>query len=85
MAQNKYKIAEETEIIFGSNPTELVQSLMQGSFNPPDSIDDYMRDFAERYEILDGEKIRCDTPENFVEDLIGKGYLIAESEIENHT
>lgn len=72
----RYKF-EDKKPIEANSPQEIVAAIRRDSMNPAENDFAYMEDFAQRYEIQTGTVIRSDTYENFVEDLIAAGYLMA--------
>lgn len=55
---------------------ELVEHMRNSSrFASHENIEAFMRGLAQRFYEWDKSTIRCDTPENFVDDLLGKGFL----------
>ena len=71
----KYKF-DEDEIIEGNTPEELVTALRDGSLMASDqTLEEYMKGFAERYKVGYGKIIRFDQADNFIEDLINNKVL----------
>jgi hypothetical protein len=69
-------LTENGEPIKGGSPTEIVESLRDGSkFASQQSLNQFMQGFAERYKDYSGSVVRCDLPQYFVEDLLLCGYL----------
>jgi hypothetical protein len=59
----------------GSSLKQVVEDLRNGSFMASEETqEEYMQGFAEREAIYSGKKVRYDTIENFVQDLIDCGY-----------
>ena len=56
--------------------TEFVTKLREGSrFDSEHTDQEYMYRFADRYHDQTGKIIRADSPDHFLEDLIGFGYV----------
>lgn len=71
----KYK-TEDGELIEGNSPIEIVRNLRDGGRFTADQADDqYMKGFSERWKEYSGNKVRFDSAENFVNDLVKTGYL----------
>ena len=69
-------LTEEGEPIEGSSPSELIESLRNGSkFAFEEPTEEFIKGFAERWKIYSGEDVRTDTHANFIEDLVSQGYL----------
>lgn len=63
--------------IQAESPCQFVTELRLSSrFDSESSDEEYMRNFAERYNVYSGEHVRSDTPEHFVSDLIQCGYVV---------
>jgi len=64
-----------------NSPEAVVTKLPQSSKFDSECTDrEYMKNFAERYEIQTGEEIKADTPAVFVEELERVGFLIFRGE-----
>jgi hypothetical protein len=69
-------ITEDGESIKGDSPMELVEALRDGSkFAHNQSNGQYMEGYSERAFNVDSHKIRFDSPEYFIQDLLLCGYL----------
>ena len=69
-------LTENGESIKGGSPTEIVESLRDGSkFASQQSLNQFMEGFAERHKDYSGNIIRTDLPQYFVEDLLLCRYL----------
>ena len=68
-------ITNNGEAIEGASPLELVKALRDGSrFSSDEPINDYMKGFAYRQKTYSGIDVRCNSVEEFVEDLASSGY-----------
>lgn len=64
------------DTIVAATPQEFVQELHEGSrFDFGGTDTEYMERFAIRLEQLEGYRIRTDTPETFLGDLIEHGFV----------
>ena len=54
-----------------TDATDLVTQMRNSSFTPSEHISEYMSQFQYRLDLLKGKFVRSDTPENFLNDLIG--------------
>ena len=71
----KYK-TEDGELIEGNSPIEIVRNLRDGGrFTAEQSDEEYMKGFAERWKEYSGNKVKFDSAENFINDLVKTGYL----------
>ncbi|WP_338761786.1 hypothetical protein WAF17_16200 [Bernardetia sp. ABR2-2B] len=71
-----YKTQDE-QVIKSLSNLEIVEQLKnEGRFTRQESIEKYMKGFAERLKEYEGIEIRFDSVDNFVEDLIKNNYLI---------
>ncbi|MCF0235619.1 MAG: hypothetical protein HUK09_02710 [Bacteroidaceae bacterium] len=63
--------------ITAATAAEFVKELHAGSFFDNEGTDEaYMVRFAARHQVSTGRLVRTDTPEHFVEDLKGTGYIL---------
>lgn len=63
--------------ITGSDPAELAVALRNSSYTPMDDLASFMADVAKRCAVYDHDaKVRTDTPDHFIEDLVACGFLI---------
>ena len=69
----RYKLPDDT-VIYGQDATELVDAMAQRKLAEPRSRAAYRRATARRI-AWDGPKIRTDTDDNFIDDLISEGIL----------
>lgn len=54
---------------------ELAEKMWQSMFIPDDDIETWMINSAKRAEIYNGSKIRTDSIEHHIEDLISTGFI----------
>lgn len=68
----KYRYVNKNGQVYQSiELSELVSEMRDlGKFTADESVEDFMKGFAERFKIQDGKAIRYDSPENFISDLI---------------
>ena len=59
----------------GTSNFELVEMMWQTSFDPNDTMEEYMEEVAKRARMQNGSDVRHDTVDNFVEDLVEAGFL----------
>jgi hypothetical protein len=62
----------------GSNPEEIVSELRHNTFEPVKDNRTFMSETQGRVTLQIGKRIRCDTAEHFVDDLIKVGLLLDE-------
>jgi hypothetical protein len=58
-----------------ADEADLVRQLHLSSRSPSPNDLKFMWDMADRAKLFTGAEIRCDTPKNFVDDLIAAGLL----------
>lgn len=58
-----------------ATPRHLVEQMRDSSFTPTGSVELYMVSAADRATEQEGAKVRSDTPEHFVADLIAAGLI----------
>lgn len=80
----KYKFKGEKEIICCETATEFVQKMNNGSFSQQTTTEEYMQNASERAFRL-GLRVRTDTTENFLSDLIQIGLVEEITEVEENT
>lgn len=73
----KYRYVNKNGQVYQSiELSELVSEMRDlGKFTADESVEDFMKGFAERFKIQEGKAIRYDSPENFVNDLVICGWL----------
>jgi len=71
----KYKLNEETVAADSFNGLVEEMKKISQEWQPTSSVAEYMKTFAQRCEMQTGEKIRTDSAENFVGDLVKCGIL----------
>lgn len=71
----RYKL-EDGSFIEAATPSEVVAQLKNSRFVEEETNDAYIKGFSKRYEETTGIKLRCDSVDNFVEDLKRCNYLI---------
>lgn len=65
--------------VVATSPADFVHQLHIGSrFDYEGSDADYMQRFAKRLQELEGYTVRTDTPENFLSDLLDRGFVTTE-------
>jgi hypothetical protein len=74
-------LTEDGKRLLASDEADLVAQLRVRSFTPSDDFHGFMRDVAIRAKLQTGHDVRCDSPENFVADLIAAG-LITEAPLQ---
>ena len=68
VAMDGYKIEAE-------DYQELAEKLWQSMFIPDDTIEEWMAGSAKRANIYNGSKIRTDSIEHHIEDLLATGFV----------
>lgn len=67
---------EDEQIIKASSNLEIINQLKNGGrFTADETPKKYIKGFAKRFNEYEGTQIRFDSVDNFVEDLLGCGYL----------
>lgn len=75
MREHTYILSDGGRIT-ASDATDFVRRLREGSWFDCDCTDEeYMVNFAGRYEMTHGVKVATDTPEHFMADLKRYGYI----------
>lgn len=59
----------------GTSNFEVVENMWQTSFDPNDTMEEYMQDVAKRAKVQRGSDVRTDSVDSFVEDLVKEGFL----------
>lgn len=62
-------------IVSGHDSTELIQNIRHYSFNPGESIEEFMEKTAEACKVFSGKEIRTSSIEIFEQDLVVNGFL----------
>lgn len=76
MKEEKTYRLEDGSAITATTPSEFVTKLRESSMFDSECTDqEYMYQFAHRYEVQTGSLIRADNPENFLKDLQDTGYI----------
>jgi len=63
-----------------TEPAEIVSELHYWSFAQSRDDQTWMAEAAYRARLMTGRQVRCDSPEEFVEDLLKQGFLIEEDD-----
>jgi hypothetical protein len=72
----KYLYAREDAVFSAASPLQVVEWFRDGSrFCADETIEQYMEGFSKREKLYSGADLKCDTPDNFVADLI-KGKIL---------
>ena len=61
--------------VMGTSNFEVVENMWQSSFDPNDTMEEYMQDVAKRARMQKGSEIRTDSVDSFVADLKEAGFL----------
>lgn len=76
MKEEKTYSLKDGDTITASSPDEFLTRLRESSkFDSEVTDQEYMQNFAHRYQISEGIEIRSDSAEYFVEDLTANGYI----------
>ena len=71
-----YKFADDGSQLVAESAMQIVSHMRDSSkFASNQIVTEYMRDFSARYYIDSGNRIRHNTTENFVADLLKFGFL----------
>lgn len=77
MSEIKTYVLSDGGRITASDAKEFVRLLREGSWMESDCTDEeYMVNFAQRYNMVTGIRVSTDTPENFMADLKKTGYIV---------
>lgn len=66
---------KDGDYVMGATPAEQVADLRAKAFNQGDNDAEYMRLTASRALLQTGKRVRCDTAEHFIADLMEAGLL----------
>jgi len=75
MSQNKVYLTRDNIVLWGEE-TSLIDQLRASAWDMNASRERYMKAVARRCRVFNGSKIRHDTPENFINDLISGGFIV---------
>ena len=63
------------KIVGVDSPRQLAKIMNEMVMTPAETLEDWMKESAERAQVYSGSIIRCTTVEEHIEDLIAEGFI----------
>lgn len=70
-----YLLKNDRMRVRADTPTQLIRYMAASSRSPVQSLEEYMVEVSDRTILQSGGKIRVDSPDHFVEDLLSEGLI----------
>lgn len=62
-------------VVGADSPRQLAEIMNEMVMTPAETLEDWMKESAERAHVYSGSIIRCTTVEEHIEDLIAEGFI----------